>query len=56
MGDADRTIRLFRARDLGEVRTFPKLPDWAFGLEFAPDSKSLAAGFFNGQLEVYDAR
>ena len=50
---ADRTIKMFRAADLTEVRTITKLPDWAFGLEFAPDGKTLAAGFFNGQLEIY---
>jgi hypothetical protein len=29
-------------------------PDWAFGLEFSPDGKSLAAGLFNGDLEIYE--
>ncbi|HEY1493478.1 MAG TPA: WD40 repeat domain-containing protein [Candidatus Solibacter sp.] len=50
---ADRSIKIFRAADLTEVRAITKLPDWAFGLEFAPDGKTLAAGFFNGQLEIY---
>jgi WD40 repeat protein len=51
---ADRSIKFFRAADLTEVRAITKLPDWAFGLEFAPDSKTLAAGFFNGRLEIYE--
>ena len=51
---ADRTIKLFRASDLTEVRTFAKQPDWAFGLEFAPNGKSFAAGLFNGLLEIYE--
>ncbi len=51
---ADRTIKLFHAADLAEVRTISDLPDWAFGLEFAPDGKSLAAGFFNGVLQIYE--
>ena len=29
-------------------------PDWAFGLEFSPDGKFLAAGLFNGVLEIYE--
>ena len=51
---ADRTIKLFRAADLSEVRTMTNQPDWAFGLEFSPDGKSLAAGLFNGALEIYE--
>ncbi len=44
----------FCAADLSEVRTIPNQPDWAFGLEFSPDGKSLAAGLFNGVLEIYE--
>jgi WD40 repeat protein len=51
---ADRTIKLFRAADLTEVRAMTNQPDWAFGLEFSPDGKSLAAGLFNGVLEIYE--
>jgi WD40 repeat protein len=51
---ADRTVKLFQAADLAEIRTLANLPDWAFGLEFAPNGKSLAAGFFNGQVEMYE--
>src|SRR5262249_9845061 len=50
---ADRTIKLFRASDLTELRALSKLPDWTQGLEFSPNSKSLAAAFFNGALEFY---
>jgi WD40 repeat protein len=45
---------LFRAADLTEVRTIAGQPDWAFGLEFSPGGKSLAAGLFNGVLEIYE--
>jgi WD40 repeat protein len=45
---ADRTIKLFRAADLTEVRAIANQPDWPFGLAFSPDGKSLAAGLFNG--------
>jgi len=51
---ADRTIKLFHAADLSEVRALANQPDWAFGLEFAPGGKSLAAGFFNGVLQIYE--
>jgi len=51
---ADRTVKIFKAADLSEVRAIANLPDWAFGLEFAPDSKSLAAAFFNGNVEMYE--
>jgi WD40 repeat protein len=51
---ADHTIKLFRAADLSDVRTMANQPDWAFGLEFSPDGKSLAAGLFNGDLEIYE--
>jgi WD40 repeat protein len=50
---ADRSIKLFRAADLTEVKTFANQPDWVFGLEFAPDGKSFAAGRFNGSIEIY---
>ena len=51
---ADRTIKLFRADNLTEVRAIPKQPDWAFGLNFAPAGNQIAAGFFNGNLEIFD--
>jgi WD40 repeat protein len=51
---ADRTIKLFRAADLTEVRAIANLPDWAFGLEFAPNGKSFAAAFFNGAIQIYE--
>ena len=51
---ADRSIKLFHAADLTEVQAIAKLPDWAYGLEFAPNGKSFAAGFFNGLLQIYE--
>ena len=51
---ADHTVKLWQASDLSEVRTYPRQPDWAFGLEFSPDGKSLTAGLFNGLLETYE--
>lgn len=51
---ADRTLKIFQASDLTEIRTVDNLPDWTFGLEFAPNGKSLAAAFFNGRIEMYE--
>ena len=51
---ADRSVKLFHAADLTEIRAMANLPDWAYGLEFAPNSKSLAAAFLNGQVELYE--
>lgn len=51
---ADRSVKLFQASDLTEIRNLGGLPDWAYGLEFAPDGKTLAAGFFNGQVRFYE--
>jgi WD40 repeat protein len=55
-GAADRTLKIFRASDLTEVRALANLPDWPFGLDFSADSKHLAAGFFTGALEIYNAQ
>jgi WD40 repeat protein len=51
---ADRSVKLFQASDLTEVRNIAGVPDWAFGLGFAPNGKTLAAGFFNGQVQFYE--
>ncbi len=51
---ADRTAKVFRASDLREVGAMGNLPDWVFGLEFAPFGKVLTAGFFNGEVEMYE--
>jgi WD40 repeat protein len=51
---ADRTIKVFNAADLSEVRTYAKQPDWVLSLAFAPDGKHFACGRFDGSLEIYD--
>ena len=50
---ADRSVKIFRAADLTEIRAISKLPDWAFGLQFAPAGDKFAAGFFNGNLAKF---
>jgi len=48
---ADRTVKVFSARDLGELHSFPE-PDWVYGLQFAPNGKTLAIGRFDGSLTI----
>jgi WD40 repeat protein len=50
---ADKTIKVFKADDLTEIRTLSGQPDWVMALEFAPDGKSFAAGRFDGSLTIY---
>ena len=51
---ADRTIKVFRASDLAEIKTLARQSDWIYALEFAPDSKTFAAGRFDGTFTIYD--
>jgi WD40 repeat protein len=48
---ADKTVKLFRAGDLTELQSFPE-PDWVYGLQFAPNGKTFAAGRFDGSLTI----
>lgn len=48
---ADRTVKLFRADDLSEMKSF-RQEDWAYGLQFSPDGKTFAIGRFDGQLTI----
>jgi hypothetical protein len=48
---ADRTVKLFRARDLSELHSYPE-PDWVYGLQFAPNGKTFAIGRFDGSLTI----
>ncbi len=51
---ADRTIKVFRASDLAEIKTIAGQSDWTYALEFAPDSRTFAAGRFDGTFTIYD--
>jgi WD40 repeat protein len=46
---ADRTIKIFKAADLTELKAI-KQPDWAMALDVTPDGKTFAAGRFDGTL------
>ena len=51
---ADKTIKIFKAGDLTEIKTFGNQPDWVLSLEFSPDGKTFAAGRYDGSLEIYN--
>ena len=51
---ADRTIKIFNAEDLTELKALSGQPDWAYGLDFAPDSRTFAAGRQDGSLQIFE--
>ena len=51
---ADRTIKVFRAAGLTEIKSISGQPDWVYALEFSPDGKTFAAGRYDGSLSFYD--
>lgn len=51
---ADKTVKVFNAADLSEVKIFPKQPDWVLSLAFSPDGKHFACGRFDGSLTIYE--
>ncbi len=53
---ADRSLKLFRATDLTELKMIPRQPDWAFGLEYSPDGARVALGRMDGSLEVLEVK
>ena len=48
---ADRTVKLYRAKDLTELKSWPE-SDWTYGLQFSPDGKMFALGRFDGTWEL----
>ena len=48
---ADRTVKVFSAKDLSELRSFPE-SDWVYGLQFAPSGKTFAIGRFDGSFTI----
>ena len=53
---ADKTIKVFKVPELAEIKTIAQQSDWVNGLEFAPDSRTFAAGRYDGSLTIFNAR
>ena len=51
---ADKTVKVFNAADLSEVKTYANQPDWVLSLAVSPDGKRFACGRFDGSLQFYD--
>ena len=51
---ADKVVKIFRAADMSELTAIPAQADWVYGLFFAPDGKSFAAGRYDGSLSIYE--
>ncbi len=50
----DRTVRLWDAATMKERLLLEKQPDWAAGLDFTGDNKTIAVGRLDGSLAFYD--
>lgn len=50
----DRTVRVWDAATMREVKALEKQADWATGLAFTADGKSLVVGRTDGTQAVYD--
>ncbi len=51
---ADGTIKVLDSRDLTELASFTKQPDWVDGLQFSPDGRRFAAGRIDGSWTIYN--
>lgn len=53
---AEGLLKQFDLRTLKEVRAYPGLTDWLFGLDFDPQSGRVAAGSYTGEVRVWESR
>ena len=51
---ADKTLKVFKVPELTEIKTIARQSDWIYGLQFAPDGKTFAAGRYDGSLSIYE--
>jgi hypothetical protein len=52
---ADKTVRLHQLANGKAVRTFSGQQDWVYSVTYAPATKRVAAGAYNGQVRVWNA-
>ncbi len=53
VASAGRTIKLYNAADLAEIKTLPEQSDWVYGLLFLPDNHTLISTPFDGSFHSY---
>jgi WD40 repeat protein len=53
---ADRSLKLFRATDLTELKMIGSQPDWAYAVEYSPDGSRVALGRMNGSLTITEIK
>jgi WD40 repeat protein len=53
---ADRSLKLFRATDLTELKMLGGQPDWAYAVEYSPDGSRVALGRMNGSLLITEVK
>lgn len=53
---ADRSLKLFRAADLKELKMIGGQPDWSYAMEYSPDGSRVALGRMNGTLIVTEVK
>ena len=53
---ADRSLKLFRASDLKELKMIGGQPDWSYAMEYSPDGSRVALGRMNGTLIVTEVK
>jgi WD40 repeat protein/mono/diheme cytochrome c family protein len=52
---ADRTVKIWNADTLTELRALERQPDWPQALAWSPDGRTLAVGRYDGSVALYDA-
>lgn len=53
-GSEDRRIKAWDAAALQERHVYPPLADWPLALSVSPDGTRLAAGLYNGDLDLFE--
>ncbi|MBM3759155.1 MAG: hypothetical protein FJW36_02790 [Acidobacteria bacterium] len=53
---ADRSLKLFRAGDLAELKMVGKQPDWAYAVEYSPDGAKVALGRMDGSFVITEVK
>ncbi len=52
-GSADRTVRLWEAKSLSHIRTYPRAKNFITALAFSPDGGAVLIGTLSGRISLY---